>query len=60
VLNRLQDVFRSFQRHEVKYVLIGGIAAILHGVPRATFFLDIFIEVTPDNAQRLLNALLDA
>ena len=60
MLNRLQDVFRSFQRHEVKYVVIGGIAAILHGVPRATFDLDILIEATPDNAQSLLNALLDA
>ena len=37
MLNRLQDVFRSFQRHDVKYVVIGGIASILHGVPRATF-----------------------
>jgi hypothetical protein len=44
----------------VKYVVIGGIAAILHGVPRATFDLDILIEATPDNAQRLLKALLDA
>jgi hypothetical protein len=60
VLNRLQDVFRSFQKHEVKYIVIGGIAAILHGVPRATFDLDILIEAKPDNAQRLLNALLDA
>lgn len=60
MLNRLQDVFRSFQKHEVKYVVIGGIAAILHGVPRATFDLDILIEATPDNTQRLLNALLDA
>lgn len=60
MLNRLQDVFRSFQQHDVKYVVIGGIAAILHGVPRATFDLDILIEATPDNARRLLNALLDA
>lgn len=60
MLNRLQGVFRSFQRHDVKYVVIGGIAAILHGVPRATFDLDILIEATLDNAQRLLNALLDA
>ena len=60
MLNRLQDVFRSFQRHDVKYVVIGGIASILHGVPRATFDLDILIEATPDNAQRLLDALLDA
>jgi hypothetical protein len=60
VLNRLQDVFRSLQRHDVKYVVIGGIAAILHGVPRATFDLDMLIEASPENAQRLLDALLEA
>jgi len=59
MLNRVQDVFRSFQRHDVRYVVIGGIAAVLHGVPRATFDLDILIEATPDNAKRLLAALLD-
>jgi hypothetical protein len=32
----------------------------LHGVPRATFDLDVLIEATPDNARRLLDALLDA
>lgn len=60
MLNRLQDVFRSFQQHDVRYVVIGGIASILHGVPRATFDLDILIEATPDNVRRLLQALLDA
>jgi hypothetical protein len=44
----------------VKYLVIGGIASILHGVPRATFDLDILIEATPDNARRLLEALLEA
>ena len=60
MLNRLQDVFRSFQQYELKYVVIGGIATVLHGVPRATFDLDILIEATPENAQRLLDALLEA
>jgi len=60
MLNRLRDVFRSFQQHEVKYVVIGGIASVLHGVPRATFDLDLLIEATPQNAERLLQALLDA
>jgi hypothetical protein len=60
MLNRLKGVFASFQEHDVKYVVIGGIAAVLHGVPRATFDLDILIEATPDNARRLLDALLDA
>ncbi len=60
MLNRLQNVFKSFQRRDVKYVVIGGIASILHGVPRATFDLDILIEATPENTKRLLSALLDA
>ena len=60
MLNQLQGVFASFHRHNVRYVIIGGIAAILYGVPRATFDLDILIDATPENAQRLLDALLDA
>jgi Nucleotidyl transferase of unknown function (DUF2204) len=60
MLNRLKGVFASFQRHDVKYLVIGGIAAILHGVPRATFDLDILIEVTPENAKSLLDALMEA
>ncbi len=60
MLNRLLDVFASFRKHKVKYLVIGGIAAVLHGVPRATFDLDILIEASPDNAQRLLDALIEA
>ena len=60
MLNQLQGVFRSFQDHKVKYVVIGGIAAVLHGVPRATLDLDILIEASLDNCQRLINALLEA
>jgi len=60
MLNRLKEVFRSFQQHEVRYVVIGGIATVLHGVPRATFDLDILIEATVENARRLLDALDEA
>lgn len=60
MLNRLRDVFKSFQQHNVRYVVIGGIASVLYGVPRATFDLDILIEATPENAERLLQAMLDA
>ena len=60
MLNRLQDVFASLQSHEVRYLVIGGIASVLHGVPRATFDLDILIEASPDNANNLLVALENA
>ena len=60
MLNRLQGVFSSFQKHKVKYIVIGGIASVLHGVPRATFDLDILIEATDNNAERLLEALIES
>jgi len=60
MLNRLQDVFKSFQRHEVRYLVIGGVASVLHGVPRATFDLDILIEASADNAEKILAALVEA
>jgi hypothetical protein len=56
MIHRLQNVFASFRSHDVKYVVIGGIAAVLHGVPRATFDLDLLIEATPENAARFLAA----
>jgi hypothetical protein len=60
MLNRLTGVFKSLQDHKVRYIVIGGIASILHGVPRATFDLDILIKSTHENVQKLLDALTDA
>ncbi len=60
MLNRLKEIFASFQRHKVRYVVIGGIASVLYGVPRATFDLDILIDATEKNARNLLDAMLDA
>ena len=60
MLDQLQSVFASFQKNDVKYVVIGGIAAVLYGVPRATFDLDILIEPSAENAERLLRAMIEA
>jgi predicted nucleotidyltransferase len=40
-----------------RYLVIGGIACILHGHVRATADVDILIEPTLDNAARVLEAL---
>lgn len=60
MLNQLRGVFSSFHKHEVKYFVIGGIASVLYGVPRATFDLETLIEARPENARRLLTALEEA
>ncbi len=40
-----------------RYLVIGGIACILHGYVRATTDLDVLIERSPDNAARVLEGL---
>ena len=60
MLNRLKGVLGSLERHDVRYILIGGIAAILHGVPRVTLDADLLIQADPENASKLLLALREA
>src|SRR5215467_7208044 len=60
MLDQLQSVFASFQKNDVKYLVIGGIAAVLYGVPRATFDLDLLVEATSENVERLLKAMSEA
>ena len=50
-------LYKSLNRNRVKYLIIGGIACIIYGVPRTTLDIDIFIEVSLKNAERLLKAL---
>ena len=60
MLNQYQGVFSSLMRHDVRYVVIGGVAAVIHGVPRATFDLDMLVEATRENAAALLAAFAEA
>ncbi len=46
-------------RHRVRYVLIGGLAATLHGFPTATFDIDLAPEQSRENIERLAAALTE-
>ena len=50
-------LFACLQRHGVQYVLIGGLAAVLHGSPLLTVDADICPARDPDNLVRLAAAL---
>ena len=45
------------QKHEVKYVLVGARACILHGLVRSTQDVDLLVEASPENLQRVIDAL---
>ena len=44
-------------RAGAKYLVIGGVACVLHRYGRATTDVDILIDRTPENAERVLEAL---
>ena len=54
---RVATVCAALNRARANYVVIGGIACILHGYARATEDIDILIERTEENAGRVLKAL---
>ena len=51
------DVVRAMERAKVDYVLVGGVAVNLHGIVRATEYIDFFVRPDPDNVERLKSAL---
>ncbi len=51
------DFVAALCAEAVDFVIVGAHALAVHGVPRATGDLDVFVRPTPDNADRLMLAL---
>jgi hypothetical protein len=52
-----RDLLLAFAAEQVEFLLVGAYALALHGVPRFTGDLDVFIHPTPENAARVWRAL---
>jgi hypothetical protein len=53
------EFLRLLLSHHVRFVLVGGHAVAGHGEPRLTEDLDVFVEVSAENASRIRAALLE-
>lgn len=53
----LEQLLPALSRAGVELIIVGGVAAIIHGSARLTQDLDIVYRRTPDNIIRLANAL---
>ena len=45
------ELLKLLNQHGVKYLVVGGYAVVLHGHNRMTGDLDLFIELSPTNAE---------
>jgi predicted deacetylase len=52
-----KEFIELLNKHQVKYLIVGGYAVALHGYPRYTKNLDFWIERSHKNASSLLKAL---
>ncbi len=55
----VQALFQSLNKHDVQYLLVGGMANIVHGYIRATEGLDLWIKPGDTNKANLIQALLE-
>ena len=53
----LEKIIAALAERKVRYLLIGGHASIIHGVPRTTTDVDITILPSPPNLKRCIEAL---
>lgn len=54
-----EDLLGFFNKHKVRYCIVGAFAVALHSRPRYTKDLDILVDPTLENGRRIVKALRD-
>ncbi|MBN2014938.1 MAG: hypothetical protein JW778_07145 [Candidatus Altiarchaeota archaeon] len=52
-----EDVFRELNKRRVKYLVVGGVAIVLHGVVRLTVDLDLMVHLGRENLAKFIDVL---
>lgn len=52
-----KEFIQSLNDSQVRYLVVGGYAVAMHGYPRYTKYLDVWIQMTVENAVRIIQAL---
>lgn len=55
--SELLSVFAALERAKVRYLVVGGVAVVLHGHLRVTADLDLVVDLDPANTKAALDAL---
>lgn len=54
-----EDFIQLLNKYEVEYLVVGGYAMAFHGKPRYTGDLDIWINISATNAEKMLRVMKD-
>ncbi|MEX5215204.1 MAG: nucleotidyltransferase [Nitrospiraceae bacterium] len=56
-MSLLEPIFQALNRSAVRYVVVGGLATVLHGYARFTADVDLIVDLAPDAAEKAIRAL---
>ena len=54
-----EDMLELLDRHQVRYLIVGGLAFIFHAKPRYTKDMDLWLDPDPDNVRNANAALME-
>ena len=57
MIGAIEHLLTELSRADVRYLVVGGVAVVLHGYLRATADLDLIIGLDPPNLEAALGAL---
>ncbi|MCM8801172.1 MAG: hypothetical protein NC912_04065 [Candidatus Omnitrophica bacterium] len=52
-------IFKEFNTKKIKYIVVGGLAVNFHGIPRATYDIDLLVYLEDRNLAKLLRLMKD-
>lgn len=55
----MRDMLEAMTRAQVEFLVVGAFAMAVHGVPRATGDIDLWVKADSANAERVMRALRD-
>ena len=52
-----EDFFQTLNEDGIRYVVVGGVAVVLHGHPRMTADIDLVVDLEPGAAKQTIRTL---
>ena len=53
-----EPIFQILNTAEVRYVIVGGLATVLHGYARLTADVDLAVDLAPEEATKMIRILV--
>lgn len=57
-MSLLEPLFEALNRADVRYVVVGGVATVLHGFARLTADVDLVVDLAPSEARKAIETLV--